>query len=433
MAELDANELYMLSLINRARQDPAGAAAAYGIDLNQGLADGTISTDAKQVLAPNNLLHDAADAHSAWMLDTDSFAHIGANGSDGGGRIAAAGYNATAWGENISWQGTLGDIDDKDVPIYIELQQKSLFLNPDHRAILLNGSFTEAGIGQVEDDFAGYRASMITQDFAASGEAKFFTGIVFDDKDGDGFYDPGEGIGGVEINIDGKVVAKTSDAGGYSIAMTDGTRVVTFSGDGVDGGYSQIITMDGQNLGLDVKAEQFASVHFQSWNGELGGWVPVTPQKYIGPVAGLDWQHIGTAADEIVIGSDENDFINLGAGNDAINAGKGDDVIDGGAGSNFLTGGEGYDVFFADARNAQGNWSTLTDFQVGEQVSIWGWEKGVSRMSWVESAGAEGHQGTTVHVDLNGDGNIETSVTFAGHAIGTVGTAHELDGVLWIA
>ena len=46
-------EQYLLELINRGRADPAAEAARYGIDLNEGLSPGTISSDPKQPLAVN--------------------------------------------------------------------------------------------------------------------------------------------------------------------------------------------------------------------------------------------------------------------------------------------------------------------------------------------------------------------------------------------
>ena len=111
MAQPSAYEQYFLELVNRARLDPVGEAARQGIGLNDGLAAGTISTAAKQPLAFSPLLIDAADAHSAWMLATDTFSHTGANGSSPGYRMKAAGYSFTgswSWGENIAitWGGS---------------------------------------------------------------------------------------------------------------------------------------------------------------------------------------------------------------------------------------------------------------------------------------------------------------------------------------
>ncbi|HEX6093736.1 MAG TPA: hypothetical protein VFZ07_10315, partial [Dongiaceae bacterium] len=63
MAELTAQEQYLLELINRARLDPAGEAARNGIGLNDGLASGTITADSKQPLASNGNLATAAQGH----------------------------------------------------------------------------------------------------------------------------------------------------------------------------------------------------------------------------------------------------------------------------------------------------------------------------------------------------------------------------------
>ena len=70
---LTANEQYLLELINRARLDPTAEAQLYGLaDLNRGLPAGSISTAAKQVLAPNEYLNIAARSHSQWMRPTVS-------------------------------------------------------------------------------------------------------------------------------------------------------------------------------------------------------------------------------------------------------------------------------------------------------------------------------------------------------------------------
>ena len=100
------NEQYLLGLVNRARLDPIGEAKRFGIDLNQGLSPGTLNGSAKPVLAANDLLNVSADAHSLWMLETDTFSHTGANGSTAGQRMEAAGYAFTGswtWGEKLDW------------------------------------------------------------------------------------------------------------------------------------------------------------------------------------------------------------------------------------------------------------------------------------------------------------------------------------------
>jgi hypothetical protein len=86
------------------------------------------------------------------------------------------------------------------------------------------------------------------------------------------------------------------------------------------------------------------------------------------------------------------------------------------AAGDFIGGGAGQDSFFVDGRATAENttWSTITDFSPGEHLTLWGYQPGVSTMQWVESAGAEGYTGATLHCDLDGNGVIDTSITFTG-------------------
>ncbi|WP_431285045.1 Calx-beta domain-containing protein [Humitalea sp. 24SJ18S-53] len=153
--------------------------------------------------------------------------------------------------------------------------------------------------------------------------------------------------------------------------------------------------------------------------------------SYVGPVAGLERQLLGSDASDVFAGTSGNDFMNLGSGDDAANGGAGNDVIDGGLGSNFLSGGAGQDTFFADGRGGGVTWTTIADWEVGEQLSIWGWQPGASRITWVDSDGVGDFKGVTMRADLNGDGEIETSVTWSGKSAADVPAPFEFDGLLW--
>ena len=113
MPEPTAYDQFLLELINKARANPTAEASRLGITLNQGLNSGQISTAAKQPLAFDGDLVDAAHKHSKWMLDTDTFSHTGAGGSSFTTRMKAEGYVLSgSWtaGENISWGGSTGTI-----------------------------------------------------------------------------------------------------------------------------------------------------------------------------------------------------------------------------------------------------------------------------------------------------------------------------------
>jgi serralysin len=118
----------------------------------------------------------------------------------------------------------------------------------------------------------------------------------------------------------------------------------------------------------------------------------------------------------VIYGGQAADSIFGLTGDDAVYGGGGNDVIDGGLGSSFLSGGAGIDSFLFDGRaaTAPSTWSTITDFSPGERVTIWGYQPGVSKFLWVASDGAAGYKGATLHSDLDGNGRIDTSLTFTG-------------------
>ena len=234
-------EQYMLELVNRARANPSAEAARYGIDLNEGLAPGTISSDAKQPLAFNPYIIDGARQHSQWMIDNDVFSHTGAGGSNPGGRMASAGYGSAGtfgWGENIAYRGQKPSTPPPTSTTAAEHQD--LFVDEGiegrgHRTNLMNASFKEIGIGITTGVYNTYNALMSTQDFGYKSGNSFLTGIAFDDTvTADSFYTPGEGLGSVTITAvrsgGGTYTATTWASGGYSLQVPTGTYTVTASG-----------------------------------------------------------------------------------------------------------------------------------------------------------------------------------------------------------
>lgn len=256
-------EQYLLELVNRARLDPAGEAARYGIDLNEGVTGKVISADPKQPLVLHSELIDAARVHSQWMLDTDSFSHTGSNGTNPGDRMRNAGYTFSGswtYGENIAWQGTTGNLD--LTAVTFELHQ-GLFVDEGiagrgHRVNLMNPNFREVGIGTLTGLFAAsgrdYNSAMIVEDFAASDAypSAFLVGVVYEDRDGDGFYSPGEGLSGVTVQPSaGTYYAVTSGSGGFAIPIKGLTGELTVSIDTLSGTIAKRVALTGQNVKLD--------------------------------------------------------------------------------------------------------------------------------------------------------------------------------------
>jgi hypothetical protein len=224
-------EQLTLELINRARADPLGEAARYGLaDLNSGLDPGELDSLPKQPLAFNPFLIASARAHSQWMIDEDTFAHTGINGTSPMQRMELAGYDFYwNWGNGENIAGYFGSSFGDRTPVIYD-HHEGLFLSPGHRINILGPEFDEIGVGEMLGAFSHQgktypASSLLTQNFAYSWgspvpDGAFLTGVVYEDLDNNGFYTPGEGIAGVEIRPDsGSWYAITSASGGYAIPV----------------------------------------------------------------------------------------------------------------------------------------------------------------------------------------------------------------------
>jgi hypothetical protein len=135
---------------------------------------------------------------------------------------------------------------------------------------------------------------------------------------------------------------------------------------------------------------------------------------YSGPVAGLQWEYIDVASDNLnVTANVPNVFIDTGSGENAVAVSSGTNVLNGGTGSNFLVGGSGTDTFFVDDVNPSSNiWSTVANFHAGDAATIFGVTQHGFAASWVNDQGASGYTGLTLHVTAPG---VPTaSLTLAG-------------------
>jgi Ca2+-binding RTX toxin-like protein len=408
MSTPSAHEQLILELVNRARLNPLAEAKRLGIDLNQGLAPGTISSSEKQPLAFNPFLNDAADQHSQWMLNTDVFSHTGAGGSDPGGRMTGAGYvfsGSWTWGENIAWRGTTGS---PDVESYAIATHDGLFLSAGHRTNILNGNFREVGIGSLTGQFTyggtAYNSLMTTQDFAASGSARFISGVVYDDDDNDHFYSLGEGEGGVSVAIKSGSTALGSAsswaAGGYTLStVATGNLDVIFSGGGVSGAAEALIVMGSQNEKVDlVDFNTILSSASTTISGAAINLRLLGIQAIDGSGSGVNNTIVGNGAANDLAGLAGNDRLKGGGGNDDLNGGSGRDWLNGGFGNDTLAGGSGSDTFVFTG--AFGN------------DRIGGFEDGADTIRLVDTAAR-----AFTDLDISGNGTSSVTVSVGSHSI----------------
>lgn len=346
-------EQYLLELINRARLDPLAEAARQGIGLDDGLSPGTIGAGAKQALAPDALLDQAATSHSLWMLATDTFSHTGANGSAPWDRATALGYGYSTMGENISWRGTSAPV--IDLPAQIDGHHRSLFLSAGHRENILNPAFREVGLAQEGGTFfSGTRdwtASMLTELFGTSGARTHVTGVVIADADGDGFYDMGEGQAGATFTAGG-ASATTGAPGGYAVAVA---RTAATAVSGTHDGTSFALTIDTSdgNAKLDLVTD--AGGTWAQTDSTLALISGLAQARLIGiegaALTGTAAANhlIGNAAANRLSGWGGNDRLKGGEGADTLAGGQGADTLWGEAGNDVLLGGEGSDVLMGGA------------------------------------------------------------------------------------
>jgi hypothetical protein len=247
----DEEQLY-LEYLNRMRANPTAegqrlasttdpnvlfAYGQYGVDL-QLMQDEFATNPPVPPLAMNAQLLSAARWHSGDMFTNQYQGHYQTNGSiimSPGDRIATNGYRASSYGENVfSYADYVSQghaafaVDWGGPPTAVGGIQNP----PGHRDNMLYPSFREVGVGVVDGVNGTVGPQLVTQDLGNQiSSSPFLTGVVYFDLNGNGFYDIGEGIGGVTVNTPGSTYfAVTADSGGYAIPIsTNGKYTLTFT------------------------------------------------------------------------------------------------------------------------------------------------------------------------------------------------------------
>jgi hypothetical protein len=410
MAEPTAQEVLMMELINRARLDPAGEAARYGIDLNEGLAQGTINTISKQPLAWSDALFTSADQHSQAMISSNYFAHNDPNtGSTPQSRANAAGYSGSV-GENIAWRGSTGPIDATSM---IFAEHQDLFVDNGvagrgHRLNILDPQYQQVGVGQVIGPFNSngttYNSSMVTEDFGVpSVTGQYLTGVAYHDTDANAFYSVGEGRAGISIAISGGPTLTSDTPGEYSGAIGSGVRSITFSGGDLVSpvSVSAVITA-GQNAEIDLVDQSiYTSVSLTALSGAI----------LIKGLGNIGLSLSGSSGSDTILGSLGNDVLVGNGGNDTLQGRTGNDALDGGPGLDtavYSSARNNYTI----TQNANGSF-TVTD-KTGadgtdtlQNVELLQFSDLTQTLPWIASISSSGI-GIT-----NGDGHLNAGKTVA--------------------
>jgi uncharacterized protein YkwD len=159
----------------------------------------------------------SSKVHSIDMATNGFQEHDGTDGKHFYDRITAAGYSYSYCAENIFSYA--------DSPEECNAAFGIDWGNPDlgHRLALLDidGAKRDIGISIVENPpSTKVGPEVVTEDFGEplTDKHRYLVGVAYNDQNGNGAYDPGEGLAGMNIVPDqGDTYAVTSMSGGYAI------------------------------------------------------------------------------------------------------------------------------------------------------------------------------------------------------------------------
>jgi hypothetical protein len=280
IGEPTAHEQLYLEYINRARANPADEALRlanttdrdaiqaythFEVDLDLMVSD-LSSLPAAPPLALNAKLLAAARLHSQDMLANGFQGHVGTDGSTLASRVNAQNYAWISLGENVfssalsvehghaafevDWGGANGSIGGMQDP-------------PGHRLSIHEALFREIGIGVVHGKNGNFGPQVVTQNFGTGpGAGPFLTGVVYYDFNGNNFYDLGEGVGGVTVQVAGSsYYAISAGSGGYAVPLPgNGNYTATFSAAALPQARRDFTVSGGNNVKLDYRPIYFPPV-----------------------------------------------------------------------------------------------------------------------------------------------------------------------------
>jgi hypothetical protein len=247
---ISAQAQELLELINRLRLNPAAelqrlinnkdpfvkfAFEYYQVNL-QVLNNQWQNLQAVAPLAWSDELFSAANKHNLASIALDKQAHTLPGELELGSRLLEAGYAPTFYGENL--YAAAKSIEFTHVGLAVDWGKgdgaKDGIQSPtNHRNVLMSNLVREVGISVINEnnDRTSVGPLVVTENFgnrsALTGKG-YVLGVVFDDRNRDGFYQAGEGINDVEVKVTG--IEGTSYNGKLNVASTGGYQQLLDAG-----------------------------------------------------------------------------------------------------------------------------------------------------------------------------------------------------------
>ncbi len=260
-------ETLILEYINRGRGDPKAETARiappgkkiWGIDLDMFRKEMNQIKAAAPLVFNLDLLK-AARRHSHYLILHGRGGHDeipgkkGFTGKSTGERAKAVGYRYRRVTENVlvhvssPWQAHVVFIVDRGPGGTGGMQP-----GRGHRAGIFSPEVREYGGSYLSH---GSKA-IVTEMFGMRRGGRFVGGVAYVDKNKNGFYDIGEGIGGVQIMVRGKIV-KTWKSGAYTLAISNARDSITAVHNDLK--YTKMLPAGSDNVKFDIVIPQTADV-----------------------------------------------------------------------------------------------------------------------------------------------------------------------------
>ena len=273
-----ADEVLIVEFINRARADalaeaqrlrnttdPQVLAAYNSFNVNLEMMEQQFAQLERSVqpLAINGRMTQASRLHSQDQFNNQFQGHQSSTnpvppnqpGDLHTNRLERQGYNYSIAGENVysyarsAWHSHAGfNVDWGFGPGGMQTPAG-------HRLNLHNPTYTEVGVGAVLGTNGPVGPMVVTQVLGrgASFGGPFLTGVTYTDANGDVFYTPGEGIGGVQVTVAGAAFYTVSSSqGAYAIPLPgDGSYSVTFQRNGYPTVTRDFDVVGGRSVKID--------------------------------------------------------------------------------------------------------------------------------------------------------------------------------------
>lgn len=297
----DEEQMY-LELVNRTRADPKAEGERlaatkdpdivetygfFGVDLAKLRTDLAALVPA-QPLAFEPRLSEMARGHTAWMFNNALQAHEETDpaGSTNivnttGDRFQRSGYPAAAGGESVFAYARSAEYGHAGFEVDWGFGPGGVQVGVGHRVSNHNPVFREVGIGVIDGSRTVIRPGetntvgpqVVTLDFGSRFDLPpLVTGVAYYDLNGNQFYDIGEGVGGITVEVsDGNSFAVTTASGGYAVPSQDGPHLVRFSGTGFSPAPKEVTVVGGANVKMDLRMTYVPPVVAGPSSAFLGG------------------------------------------------------------------------------------------------------------------------------------------------------------------